>query len=100
MIVDDHAAYRSALRNWIAGLHAGCEVVEAGSGEEAIALASKREVRVVLMDLELPGMSGMEATRRINVCMRDAYLLKEVVVKEVLAAVRTVHGGGRYLRTA
>jgi DNA-binding NarL/FixJ family response regulator len=66
MIVDDHAHFRSALRHWISGLHAGYELVEAGSGEEAVALAGRREVHVVLMDLELPGMSGIEATRRIR----------------------------------
>jgi EAL domain-containing protein (putative c-di-GMP-specific phosphodiesterase class I) len=66
MIVDDHAHFRSALRNWIAGLHAGYELVEAGSGEEAVALAGSREIHAALMDIELPGMNGTEATRRIR----------------------------------
>lgn len=66
MIVDDHVHFRSALRNWIAGLRAGFELIEAGNGEEAVALAGRREVHVVLMDLELPGMNGLDATRRIR----------------------------------
>ncbi|OFZ89328.1 MAG: hypothetical protein A2V78_07465 [Betaproteobacteria bacterium RBG_16_64_18] len=66
MIVDDHAHFRCAMRHWIAELHSDFELLEAGSGEEAIALTGSREVHLVLMDIELPGISGIEATRRIR----------------------------------
>lgn len=66
MIVDDHAHFRSALRNWMAGEDARYELIEAESAEEALALAGSREVHVVLMDIELPGMNGIDATRQIK----------------------------------
>lgn len=66
MIVDDHARFRSAIRHWIARLDASYELIEAASGEEAVSLAAGRNIDIVLMDIELPGMNGIEATRRIK----------------------------------
>lgn len=66
MIVDDHAHFRSAMRHWIARLDARYESIEAASGEEAVALAARRKVDIVLMDMELPGIDGVKATRRIK----------------------------------
>lgn len=89
MIVDDHVHFRAALRNWIAGLRAGFELIEAGSGEEAVALAGRREVHVVLMDLELPGMNGLDATRRIRE-MRP----------QIPVIIVSQHTGGAYVERA
>lgn len=66
MIVDDHAHFRSAIRHWIARLDASYELIEGASWEEAVSLAAGRNVDIVLMDLELPGINGIEATRRIK----------------------------------
>jgi two-component system invasion response regulator UvrY len=65
LIVDDQAPFRSVaaaavrlVRGWqVAG--------EAGTGEEAVRLAAELTPDVVLMDINLPGISGIEATRRI-----------------------------------
>jgi two-component system response regulator NreC len=65
LLVDDHAMFRSGLRALL-DLEPGLQVVgEAGTGEEAIVLAERLAPRVVLMDLTMPGMGGLEATRRI-----------------------------------
>jgi DNA-binding NarL/FixJ family response regulator len=65
LLVDDHAVLRAGLRALLEA-EAGMEVVgEAGTGEEAIALAERIRPDVVVMDLSMPGIGGLEATRRI-----------------------------------
>ncbi|MDN3296217.1 response regulator transcription factor [Streptomyces ficellus] len=66
LLCDDHAVVRAGLRALL-GSAPGIEVVgEAGSGEEAVAMAAKVTPDVVLMDLQLgSGIDGVEATRRI-----------------------------------
>jgi DNA-binding NarL/FixJ family response regulator len=66
LIVEDHALVRTALREWLMGVFPGCHFLAVGSGEEAIALANSHAFDVVLMDIGLPGMSGLEATRRVK----------------------------------
>lgn len=64
LICDDHPVYRDGLRLLL--IEVGVEVVgEASNGEEAIALARSAKPDVVIMDLHLPGISGVEATKRI-----------------------------------
>ena len=66
LIVEDYARVRTALREWLMGVFPGCHFLAVGSGEEAIALANSHAFDVILMDIGLPGMSGLEATRRIK----------------------------------
>ena len=64
VICDDHPVYRDGLRSLLAEI--GVEVVgESGDGEGSIALVRDTMPDVVIMDLHLPGMSGIEATRRM-----------------------------------
>jgi DNA-binding NarL/FixJ family response regulator len=64
-LVDDHELFRHGLRGLLT--EEGLEVVgEASTGEQAIALVATRVPDVVLMDISLPGMSGVEATRRVR----------------------------------
>jgi DNA-binding NarL/FixJ family response regulator len=65
LIVDDQESFRSAARLVIESTE-GFEVVgEAESGEEGVAMAAKLRPNLVLMDINLPGIDGLEATRRI-----------------------------------
>jgi len=66
LIVDDQAPFRRAARAVVTATP-GFEVVgEAESGEEAVALVEDLDPEVVLMDINLPGINGIEATRRIT----------------------------------
>ena len=66
LIADDHAIVRSGLRQ-LAGTLDGVELVaEAANGEEAVALCETHRPDVVLMDLEMPVLDGIGATRRIT----------------------------------
>ena len=66
LIADDHAFYREGVRAFLNNT-ADIEVVgEAGNGDETIAKAKEVTPDVILMDLKMPGMNGIEATRRIH----------------------------------
>lgn len=117
LLVDDHALLRDSLRGALEDV--GYEVVgEAGDGERAVALALTTRPDVVLMDVTMPVLDGVEATRRITsrvgdvrVLMltmhadptlvsraRDAgasgYIVKDTPLDGVVAAVARVANGG------
>jgi two-component system, NarL family, response regulator LiaR len=121
LIADDHAVVRQGLRTFL-GLQDDIDVVgEAADGDEALAAAERLEPDVVLVDLVMPGVDGIEAIRRLRERVPAAraivlssfvdddklfpavragaagYLLKDVQPKELVAAIRTVHGGGALL---
>jgi DNA-binding NarL/FixJ family response regulator len=117
LIADDHPVFRKGLRGVLASV-TGIEVVgEAATGEEAIHLAAQLQPDVILMDLTMPGVNGIEATGRILdtspqmgilvltmyedddfvfAAMRAGargYLLKGVDQGEVLRAIQAVGNG-------
>ena len=64
-IVDDHSFFRAGLRSLL--VEHGFDVVgEAPSGEAALPLIERRHPDLVVMDLNMPGMSGVETTRRLS----------------------------------
>lgn len=66
LIVEDNDAFREFLRNWLSDNFTGCSLQEARSGEEAVAMARAMSPDIVLMDIGLPRMNGIEATKRIK----------------------------------
>jgi DNA-binding NarL/FixJ family response regulator len=121
VIVDDHPVVRFGLATIISLQPDMVVVAEAGSGEEACELCAERPADVVLMDLRLPGLSGVDAIRTIRATRPDlrfvvlttydgdedihraleagaqAYLLKAMSHPEVTAVIRKVHRGSRVI---
>jgi two-component system cell cycle response regulator DivK len=64
LVVDDHEDNRRILRDLLCT--AGYEIVEATTGEDGVAVAKARVPDLILMDIQLPGIDGYEATRRIK----------------------------------
>jgi DNA-binding NarL/FixJ family response regulator len=72
LLVDDHAVLRAGLRALLEA-EDGLEVVgEAGTGEDGVAMAERLTPDVVVMDLSMPGIGGLEATRRIAAMSAEA----------------------------
>ena len=118
LVVDDHPLFRDGMTGLLATVPDVAVVGTAGTGEDAVRLCAEHAPDVVLMDLNLPGISGLEAIRRITreqpevavlvVTMVDddeavatalrigarGYVLKGAAQEEVLAALRTVADGG------
>ncbi|MGH3979190.1 MAG: response regulator transcription factor [Pseudonocardiaceae bacterium] len=100
VVVDDHPLYREGLTGAITSM-AGMEVVgEASDGEAAVTLVERTAPHVVVMDLHMPGMNGIEATRHIlDRCPDTAVLVLTMLEGDdsVFAAMRA--GARGYLLT-
>lgn len=66
LIADDHLFYREGLRALLGALPSVEIVGEASTGDEAVSLAADLRPDIILMDLKMPGLSGIEATRRVT----------------------------------
>jgi DNA-binding NarL/FixJ family response regulator len=96
LVADDHPAFRRGMRA-ILGADAGTELVgEATDGEEAVVQALDLRPDVILMDLNMPGVTGIEATRRILEASPETAILILTMFEDddsVLAAMRAgAHG--------
>jgi DNA-binding NarL/FixJ family response regulator len=101
LICDDHALVRGVLRGAVQS--AGHTVVgEAGDGETALALAAALRPHVVLMDLSMPGIDGLSATRRMRRSAPDAAVLVITMhaEPEMLATLRDAGAMGYLLKDA
>jgi DNA-binding NarL/FixJ family response regulator len=121
LIVDDHPVVREGLNAMISVESDMVVVGEAGTGAEAIELFGKLRPNVVLMDLLLPDLDGLDAIRRITEKSSDVnivvitsvgsdeqiyqaldagargYLFKDMVRKELMQAIRAMRSGRRYI---
>jgi len=121
MLVDDHAVVRMGFRLLLEGTDDLRVVAEAQSGEEAVRLCPEARPDVVVMDLSMPGIGGLEAINRILSKAPDAkilvlsahedtahprralaagakgYLTKRSAAEELINAIRTVARGKNYI---
>ncbi|GAA3585636.1 MULTISPECIES: UvrY/SirA/GacA family response regulator transcription factor [Marinobacter] len=121
LVVDDHELVRSGITRMLVD-DADIEVIgEVASGEDAIDAVRQNRPDIVLMDIRMPGIGGLEATRRIlriddsirvivvTACADDpyptrvmqagatAYITKGADIREMVRAIRMAHSGQRYI---
>ena len=120
LLVDDHVIVRAGLRNLLTSV-SGTRIFEAATGREALLLLRHEHPDLVLLDLNLPGIGGLELLRRMLLEDRTTrililsmhaeslyaaramelgargYLSKNASAEELLTAVRRVVDGGRYI---
>jgi DNA-binding NarL/FixJ family response regulator len=120
LIADDHSVVREGLRALLGKVPDFHVVAEACDGEEAVRLVDEKKPDVALMDISMPGINGIEATRRVKKTSPDTkvliftiheneeyvyqivaagangYVLKDAGKNDLIAAVRAIESGGRF----
>ncbi|MGO4391710.1 response regulator [Variovorax sp. M-6] len=121
LLVDDHTIVREGLKRVLDPLANGWELIEAVTGFQALELLRENACDLALVDLSMPGMTGLELVRRIKAefagvrvlvlsmhaeeqyALRafkagaDGYVTKDVAATELVGAVRRVAAGGAYV---
>ena len=121
LVVDDHELVRSGITRMLSDNPDIDVIGQAASGEEAIEAVRNNVPDIVLMDIRMPGIGGLEATRRIlrlddsvrviavTACADDpyptrvmqagatAYITKGADIREMVRAIRQAHSGQRYI---
>lgn len=121
LVVDDHDLVRTGISRMLADIDGLKVIGEAESGEEALQKARELKPDVVLMDVKMPGIGGLEATRKllrsqpdakviaVTVCEEDpfptrllqagaaGYLTKGAALDEMVTAIRQVFAGNRFI---
>lgn len=121
LVVDDHELVRSGITRMLADNPDIQVLGEASSGEEAVDAVRSNRPDIVLMDIRMPGIGGLEATRKIlrlddsirvivvTACADDpyptrvmqagatAYITKGADIDEMVRAIRKAHAGQRYI---
>lgn len=121
VLVEDHTLVRAGIRALLQGLTDVEVVAEAGDGQQALALIEQHRPDIVLMDVNMPHMNGLEASARIVQCYTDVhvillsvhsneeyvlqalqqgvkgYLLKHAETNELETAIKVVMRGDSYL---
>lgn len=121
LVVDDHDLVRSGITRLLADSKGISVIGEACSGEEAVAFVREHEPDIVLMDIRMPGIGGLEATSRIKRYAPDirviavtacddnpfanrllqagacGYLTKGAAADEMLLAIQRVFSGQKYI---
>jgi DNA-binding NarL/FixJ family response regulator len=124
MLVDDHQLVRDGLRARLGDVPEICVVGEAGNGRDALSLAAALRPNLILVDVRLPDMSGIELTSRLIDVVPDSrimilsmydnreyvlsavragacgYVLKDAPSGEIIAAIKAVVAGGSYFSAA
>jgi len=124
LLVEDHVVVRESIRQFLEREEKLEVVGEAGDGEEAVQMASQLKPDVIIMDISMPKLNGIEATKRIKALQPSAaililtaydyeqyifplleagaagYLLKDVSSRELISAIETVYQGEAVLHPA
>jgi DNA-binding NtrC family response regulator len=91
LVVDDEAVVRESLKDWL--IEDDYEVGLAASGEDAVSIAREKSWDVILLDLKMPGMDGLETLKRLRKMMPEAEILMMTAFATIDTAVQAMKEG-------
>ncbi len=95
LIADDHQLFREGLARVLNDMPEMTVVASASNGEEAIARAAETKPNVILMDLNMPVLDGVEATRRLRVTQPQSHILMLTVSEQEQHLFAAIRAGAR-----
>ncbi len=95
LIADDHALFREGIRALISATADISCVGEAATGDEIVALAEELQPDVILMDINMPGLSGIEATRRIMRAETGTGIIMVTMLEDDASVFAAMRAGAR-----
>src|SRR5262245_35182331 len=120
IIADDHPVFRKGLEDSLKGMQEIEKIAHAANGKEILGLLNKNDYHIILMDIRMPEMDGIDATKIVNALYKDVkiialtmlddkinilamfqagasgYLLKDADVSEIKEAIKQVLSGSKY----
>jgi len=93
LIVEDHSAIRNALKQWLKLEFPRVNIIDAATGEDAVNIVKAITPDLVLMDISLPGMNGIEATRQITSTSPSSKVIILSVYDDVVYRAKAASAG-------
>ncbi len=97
LITDDHAVVRQGYAALLEAMLPECEIIEANSGEQALSLFNEYAPELIIMDINLPGISGIETARRIRLKTTQARILFFSMYMETPLVKQALESGSGYI---
>jgi len=95
LLVDDHRYFRDGVRSFFEGISTMEVVGEAGDGDAAVEMALALKPDVILMDLHMPGLTGIEATRHIAHALPTTGIIIMTMFEEIESVLAALRAGAR-----
>ena len=93
LLVDDHPILRKTLYEWLMFAMHPCQIIEAESAEMALNMVPKKKPDIIIMDVALPGLNGIEATKQIKARFSEVPIVMLSIYEETIYQEASLRAG-------